>query len=270
MASLTRRASHRRRKRKELPPVARRIRTRLLELGILPAELARRAGVGRVFVSELLTGKKKTLKYESLVALARALETSVQHLVGTLNSMPPSLAARGPIADPDEIAALEDAFRQDAEETPDEALPSLFRRWRHKSFRAKGSVEGPIPMFVAGRKGLVAINPSASGSVLRPPLLHWVDGAYAVIAGGDMVPRYLPGEILYAAPGVNVRDGDYAVVVTKGRSETLSARLARLVTMTAARVVVETLSPSERFEIPLSEVRYVHLVVMAGKRSVED
>ena len=105
---------------------------------------------------------------------------------------------------------------------------------------------------------------------MRPPLLQWVDGAYAVVADNRMSPRYLRGEILFAAPGAIVRDGDYAVVVTKKKTGGLSARVARLVMMTAASVVGETLgSPAEIFEIPVNEVAHVHLIVMAGKRSVD-
>ena len=113
-----------------------------------------------MFVSELLRGAKKSLKYPLMVAFANALQMAVQELAGTWNALPPPLPPRkGPATDPYEIEALEDAFRQEKEETPDEALPTLFRKWRHKSFREKGSVEGPIPLFVAGQGGSISDQP---------------------------------------------------------------------------------------------------------------
>lgn len=62
--------------------IASKVRERIDHLGSNPAEIARRAGLARTFVSDLLAGKKKSVRGDGLIALASALECDPQYLTG--------------------------------------------------------------------------------------------------------------------------------------------------------------------------------------------
>lgn len=259
-------------------PLAQRIRSRMSALGISQAELARRANVSPVFLSELLRGAKQTVKPDRLLAFAVALGVTTDSLVGAAYlsriKYPPFKAPAGrrtlteeEVADyklTDEIVAEENAAAK-----PLKSLLSSSRR-NKDSFRAAGSIEAPIPAYGETVNGLVVIDPLAAGTVPRPPLLLWSDGAYAVIADSSMTPRYNSGEILYVAPGTTVRDGDYVVVVTRIEGErALRGRICRLKATMPEAVLVETLSPQRTESIARDSVAYIHRIVLAGQQSLE-
>ncbi|MCF1502167.1 LexA family transcriptional regulator [Afifella sp. H1R] len=62
-----------------------RVRQRLDDLGINPFEAARRAGVERNFINDLLSGRKRSIRDTSLTKLARGLNTSEAWLLGRLS-----------------------------------------------------------------------------------------------------------------------------------------------------------------------------------------
>ena len=62
--------------------VADRVRDRLAVLSINAAEAARRAGLERTFVHDLLGGRKKTIAADALISLADALGCTPEYLVG--------------------------------------------------------------------------------------------------------------------------------------------------------------------------------------------
>lgn len=62
--------------------VAERVKNRLAELSMNAAEAARKAGLERTFVHDLLGGRKKTIAADALVSLADALNCSPEYLVG--------------------------------------------------------------------------------------------------------------------------------------------------------------------------------------------
>ncbi|XAI96294.1 hypothetical protein [Microcystis phage Mae-JY30] len=63
-----------------------RVQARLDALQINPFEAARRAGLERSFVNDLLIGKKSTMREAKLVALADALDCDVAYLRGFQNT----------------------------------------------------------------------------------------------------------------------------------------------------------------------------------------
>ncbi len=60
--------------------IADRVQERLHALQLNPAETARKAGLARTFVSDLLNGKKRSVRHAALVSLARVLECDVDYL----------------------------------------------------------------------------------------------------------------------------------------------------------------------------------------------
>lgn len=59
-----------------------RVRARLTALDVNPFEAARRAGLERSFLNDLLIGKKSTVRQAKLPALAKALECDQDYLTG--------------------------------------------------------------------------------------------------------------------------------------------------------------------------------------------
>lgn len=57
------------------------IRKRRIELNMTQAELAERLGVSRVQVSYLETGARKVVKVDTLMAIASALDISIDELL---------------------------------------------------------------------------------------------------------------------------------------------------------------------------------------------
>jgi transcriptional regulator with XRE-family HTH domain len=259
-------------------PVAERIRARMTALGLSQAELARRAKLTPVLLSELLRGATQSVKHDNLIAIAAALNTTADELAGLViaRSFRPA-----PRANPDVPRAYsqeeienfiyeEQQYLAEREAHKNTSMPQMFRRQKNVSFRAPGSIEMPIPLYSEAESNLLVIKPSAEGNVDRPPLLLWVDGAYAVIADGSMSPRYNSGEILYVAPGTAVRDGDYAVVVTRREGEAnLLGRICRLKALTYAYALVEALSPQSTETISLDTVAHIHRIVLSGQQSLD-
>lgn len=62
--------------------IADRVRERLDALDLNPAETARRAGLGRTFIHDLLAGKKKSIRGTGLSVLASTLECDAEYLLG--------------------------------------------------------------------------------------------------------------------------------------------------------------------------------------------
>lgn len=264
-------------KKRPPSPLAERIRNRMLALGISQAELARRAKTTPVFLSELLRGAKQTMKPDRLRDFAIALDVSTDYLVGVMqparlppltNPEVPHTYSQQELAD--WAASDEEQRIADRDGSRQNTLAQMYRRRKYVSFRPAGSIEAPIPVFGKTVGELIIINASAEDAVDRPPLLRWNDGAYTVIADGSMSPRYNSGEILYVAPGITVRDGDYVVVVTRSeRDPGLFGRICRLKTVTDTHVLVETFSPQKSETLALDTVAHIHRIVAAGQRSLD-
>ena len=62
--------------------VGERVQARITELHMNSTEVARKAGLERTFVHDLISGRKKTITAEALVALAKALGCLPEELVG--------------------------------------------------------------------------------------------------------------------------------------------------------------------------------------------
>lgn len=100
-----------------------RVKARLDALKITAFEAARRAGVERVYVYDLLKGKKKSVRESILPALAEALECDPEYLTG-LQAVP-----RAGIDNPGGmlVAGIAEAgvWREPGADVPDHPLPFL-------------------------------------------------------------------------------------------------------------------------------------------------
>ncbi len=115
---------------------------------------------------------------------------------------------------------------------------------------------------IAGEDDCIDLaNRSGIGRVLRHPRQHGVAEAFAAyVAGTSMVPRYRPGELVYAIPGRWPAAGEDCIVELKGGYGFLKEFRER----TAAEIVCWQHHPPGEWRRPLAEVVAVHSVVGRG------
>ncbi|MCB4804295.1 transcriptional regulator with XRE-family HTH domain [Methylobacterium brachiatum] len=135
-----------------------------------------------------------------------------------------------------------------------------------------GGFRGALPLFTSQnhRSLVVTAGSQAPETVPRPPQLWGIAGAYVVEAPGGLEPRYRSGERLFIAPGIQLSPGDDVLTLTRIRSskpngsDTLLARCCRLNTFTNREVSVCDLRTGEASSLDLSEVEFLHRVIMTS------
>lgn len=144
----------------------------------------------------------------------------------------------------------------------------------------KNETIGIYGRAVGGDDGRFVLNGQRVMDVLCPPTLVGVKDAYGVfVHGSSMEPRYEEGEAVFVNPHVPVRQGNYAVVQTKGEFEgdEIGGFIKKFVSMNAKELVLAQFQRPETFpveeveagqyllRIPRSKVVAVHKVVWAGE-----
>src|SRR4051812_34213147 len=115
-------------KKPEPSSMARRVRARMLVLGMSQGELARRTDSTPVFVSEFIRGVKETLRSDKLALFATALGVGPEYLLGTTMLRLPRPSPGPRVLSPEEVADLEqeEARRLEEDEAArHEPLPRL-------------------------------------------------------------------------------------------------------------------------------------------------
>ena len=159
-----------------------RVQQRLAELGLSAREASVTAGGSESLVANILQGKSRNPRGDTLENLARVLQTSSEWL----------LTGRAP--------------HQNEVRTADVPLPDRF------------SMPRDVPVFgtVAGSelgKGAFQLTADVVEYVRRPPGLATVKDAYALyVEGESMSPKFEPGELVYVHPHRKVVSGDYVVI----------------------------------------------------------
>lgn len=212
------------------------VRSRLAELGINPFEAARRGGLERGFINDILQDKKRSVKGNNILRLATALDIPADALFGT--------------APPDSPA-----------------LPRAFRPARPGPKQA-GAKDLPVYATAEGGDGLVTIaHTDAIDYVTRPdPLDHVSDGYGVYISGDSMAPAFEPGDYALVHPKLPpLKDVDvvlYRVFNPAGDSRAL---IKRLIGQTPQVWRVKQWNEPKEFELKKSEWSVCHRVV--GKYS---
>lgn len=181
-----------------------RIRQRLSDLSIPQAEVARRAGWPPNFLSDLLHGRKKSVRPDNLRRLAAALETTTDFLRGVTDD--PSVGARsGALPGGPQGYQFSRARGLALMALPFHSRPVLDRQlltlWRDGQ---PDQGAGRLPFFVErsdlwpGAVTLVSNLPAATPTV---PAIAGLQGGYAVLMPDDsMWPAWPAGWAVYAAP----------------------------------------------------------------------
>lgn len=153
--------------------LAKTIRAILARRGRSGEEVAQAAGLGRSAVNDILSGRSKRPRYDTLLRIARVLNVPVETLTGESRTDLPQPALLpnpdGPVTVPAPPAGARD-------------LPVL------------GEARG-------GENGFFLTNGEVLAYAERPPALRNVRHAYAlVMRGTSMEPRYFEGELLCIHP----------------------------------------------------------------------
>lgn len=111
-----------------------------------------------------------------------------------------------------------------------------------------------------------------TGDVPAPPILANVRDAYAIyMVGNLMEPRYFPGELVYAHPGLPVRNRDFVVLkIVDGDAGNVKENRAPLVLVrqqierTTETTTFAQLNPYEAMTLTADQIISVHRIVLAG------
>lgn len=170
-------------------------------------------------------------------------------------------------------------------EIPEEEFAELMREGQRDSRRDRGSApagaRAPMPPIRPYRKipvlGRVAGSPFGEGHLIMnqtvdqtecPPWLDEAEEAYALyVVGESMVPRFLPGELIFVHPWRQPRPGDYVVAQIKNSDSTeISGYVKQLVRADKRGVLVRQLFPKEE-DLPIfptSSVLKLHKIIIPG------
>lgn len=264
-----------------LTELAKRVVARMEELGISQSEVARRGRFNRVFISDLVRGRKKSIHSSNYNRLARALLTTPDYL---RDGNPPSpeeaarLAALGqfPGADDaaDETPPPSELSPEDAEALSNFEPPPSPSEWK-PSYRFERPPRKIHAYRSGGRLDGAAIIDGFPLDEFPMPSESWLEDLYAVaMADETMVPRYEPGDYVYARKSnakaffePQARPKDYVVIMVKGRSGHKSVTLAfvrQLLRKTDHDVIVRQLKPSIETRFAPSNVVSIDRIVLSG------
>lgn len=184
--------------------LTKRIRQRLSDLSIPQAEVARRTGWPPNFLSDLLHGRKKSVRPDNLRRLAAALETTTDFLRGATDD--PGFAARsGELTGGPRGYRFSGARGLALMALPFHSRPVLDRElltsWRDGQ---PDQGTGRVPLFVERsglRAGSVTLDSNLPAATPTVPAVAGLQGAYAVLMPDDsMQPAWPAGWAVYAAP----------------------------------------------------------------------
>lgn len=206
-----------------------RIKSRLSALNLSSNAASSMAGLDRTFIKQIEYGKKKGMRFESALRLARVLECNVDWLMTGEGDATPT-------------PTLEDSKTQD---TPNAIIPNPNVDY----------VAGPrdLPIRGSARGGADAFfldNGDIQGMVHRPEALVGVKNAFACYMTGDsMEPRYEAGDLLYVNPIKPIRPRDYVLIELDDHQ----AYVKRLVRQTKDKIIVEQFNPKKEIEYDAKE-----------------
>lgn len=227
-----------------------RIQSRLDATGKSAHAVSVEIGANPGYVRDLLDPRKGGFpKSDKLTALAHALDTTSDFLIGTVTSPLPVISDvrigdrrldwRGPMPDlsPIPLVGTGDCAAITFEDTTGQMLEI-----ERCSFNADHTVR----------------------MIARPPALQGAPDLYAIYFHGEsMVPRFEPGEVGIVDPSRPPAPGDYVLVqLTNGSDDHVATVLVkRLVRATTRELVLEQLNPAITFTVPRNRVARVHRIL---------
>ncbi len=121
---------------------------------------------------------------------------------------------------------------------------------------------------VGGQDGFFDLNGQVKDYIERPQQLFGIAEAYAIyIEEESMVPRYMPGEVVYVHPGRPLTMGCFVVIQLRPDKEgdPPKALIKQLIRRTSAKITLSQLNPGRELEFNTRDVVSMHRVVWAGE-----
>ena len=112
------------------------------------------------------------------------------------------------------------------------------------------------------------LNGQAKDYIERPQQLVGIADAYAIyIEEESMVPRYMPGEVVYVHPGRPLTMGCFVVVQLRPvrEGEPPRALIKQLQKRTPAKLVLHQYNPPQDLEFDAQDVVSIHRVIWSGE-----
>lgn len=221
-----------------------RIRQRLDELGRSPRSVSVAVSGGHTLLRDILNGKSKNPRRDTLERLAEELQVSVAWLIGDDNTPPPDPT---PKADPP---------KQSEVQLADVPIPSRNGMPMDLPVHgtANGSQIGPHHTFEIQE---------IVDYVRRPPGLASAKTAYALyVSGESMSPMYRPGDLVCVHPGRPPRPGDTVIVqIRTAEHAPMQGFIKILVRRNHTKLVLRQLNPDTTFEQDMQHVVSIHKVL---------
>jgi len=197
-------------------------------------------------VRNILRGKSKSPRGDTLMALAQAAGIDVNYLMLRSNEMGGE-GSGGPLTEsgPPERNATPAPLQPPARGDMPKDLPVL------------GIVEGgPDGAFFFDDDG------TPIDYVRRPPRLAGVSEAYALyVQGESMRPWREAGQLVMVAPRIPVQIGDYVAVQLRDHEYAKAGLVKRLYKRTAKEVQLEQFNPPKILKYPVERVVRMHRIM---------
>ncbi|SCM73452.1 putative phage repressor [uncultured Pleomorphomonas sp.] len=210
------------------------VESRLALLGRSPADANRVGGFTRTFVNDILNGRKKNVRGDNLLALAKALDCS-----------------------PEDILDAQTAGEKgDGIRLVDIPMPAHLNRDIPILGTAMGSViDDDFHGFVLDGRPI--------DYARRPPGLAGATDIYALyVEGESMFPAFPAGSLCFVQPRRSPAIGDAVIVQTKHwDGDPGQAYIKVLVRRTSDKIVLKQYNPEATIEIPNKYVESIHKVL---------
>ncbi|WP_425403876.1 helix-turn-helix domain-containing protein [Hwanghaeella sp.] len=221
-----------------------RIEERLAATGLSANAASEAAGLERTYIRNILNGKSRGPRGENAVRLARALDCSLEWLLGGDGVAPQSASV--PPADDLVLAGHKVPARS---EMPRD-LPVL-----GTAAGARSETEGAVVMGGGPVEFL-----------RRPSVLQGVTDAYVVyIVNDSMEPAFPHGEAACVHPHRPVKPGDNVVIQVRDESGDTYAYVKVLVRRTNAEVVCRQHNPAREITFPRASVVSIHKILSVAE-----
>ncbi|MFC2252470.1 S24 family peptidase [Labrys portucalensis] len=230
--------------------LAGRIQIRLNDLHLDATPTSLEAGLSASAIRNILEGKSKSPRNDTLVRLARVLKTSVDWL--------------GENRGPKELdsSAAETALPPRQILPPPNASISIVPapRMLDDHINVLGLAKG-------GADGRFQFNGDVVETIPRPDFLRGVVGAYGLYVEGDsMFPRYKAGELVWIHPGKSPKREDDVVVQLHPdvEGDPPEGYIKEFRGWSPSKLLLWQWNPAEEFNIDRPLVKAVHVIV--GRR----
>lgn len=224
------------------------IAERLTELGRGPTVAEKKGGLSKMFISDILSNKKRSITMEHWGRLAAALDMTDEELSAYLSA---------------DLKIVKIPARSSGKRPHTEAIPA-----------------GGGPLDPYGLPQDVPVRGVAAGSVVgafvidgvidrvrRPPGLSHSTNVYALyVTGTSMSPKYEPGDLIYVNPDRPAAPGDTVIIQTQNyENAPIQAWIKRLVSQNDEVVVAAQLNPESVVRYGYDTVISVHRVMKTNE-----